>query len=217
MYPPTSSSALHQLLYQLLSHPAALQAHCILFYFLLSDNRYSPTPSAALPTAFCRDFLLPAGFVRSVEGFHALDEGDFRAAVSALTDPRLTPDFVPKTFALLGSDLPDRHTRAALVLSFWRLSGVALQSLDEAKVVAQALCDHQRRHGVAEAWRIQREWAEDDERKVLAQTILKSCFGGESRSGVSTVPLLTISPSRQPLRQARSASPPDSAHSAVHG
>lgn len=155
-----------------------MQAHCIIFYLLLADSSTSSSTSP-LPTAFARNFLLPTGFVRGVEGFHALDAADWRAAVAALTDPHLTPDFVDKTFGVL-SACPEVQERAGLVLSFWRLSGVGLSSKKEASIVLQALCDQERRFGVVEAWGMQRKWAVEEERAELATRVLASCFGGES-------------------------------------
>ncbi|ORY92593.1 nuclear pore complex assembly-domain-containing protein [Leucosporidium creatinivorum] len=176
-YPPTSTATFNSLLFSLLTSPSTLQAHCIIFYLLLADSQSLDTSSPSpLPTAFARDFLLPTGFLRGIEGFHALDAGDWRSAVSALTDPHLTPDFVPKTFGVLAT-LPPVKERAGLVLSFWRLSGVALESVEEAKLVVQALCDQERKFGVVEAWGMQRKWADEEGSKELAVQVLASCFG----------------------------------------
>lgn len=166
-------------MFSLLTSPSTLQAHSIIFYLLLADSQSLDTSSPSpLPTAFAREFLLPTGFLRGIEGFHALDAGDWRSAVSALTDPHLTPDFVPKTFGVLAT-LPPVKERAGLVLSFWRLSGVALESEEEAKIVVQALCDQERKFGVVEAWGMQRKWADEEGSKELATQVLASCFGGE--------------------------------------
>lgn len=99
--------------------------------------------------------------------------------MSALTDPHLTPDFVSKTLAVLGSNLPDKLERASLVLSFVRLNKVSLESVQDATVVVEALCDHQRKYGVTEAWAMQLKRQSVEERKQLLQRILAGCFGGE--------------------------------------
>ncbi|KAK4051186.1 hypothetical protein OIV83_003008 [Microbotryomycetes sp. JL201] len=187
VYPPPSASALNNLLFQLLSSPSSLQAHCIIFYLVLADTRLAsatrdgipsqPLGAVDLGSAFARDFLLPTGFVRGIEGFFALDSGSYKRGVQALTDPHLTPDFVAKTFKVLGSALVDAHERASLVLSFWRLSGVAIDTVDEADIVVKALCDPLRKLGASEAWQLQRKWQSDDERSKLVRTLLSTCFG----------------------------------------
>ncbi|KAK4056920.1 hypothetical protein OIO90_002170 [Microbotryomycetes sp. JL221] len=184
VYPPPSANALNQLLFKLLTSSSSLQAHCIIFYLVLADTLIgrkasSSTGTAQFGAAFARDFLLPTGFVRGIEGFFALDTGNFHKAIQALTDPHLTPDFVHKTFDLLGhSQLVNDNDRSSLVLSFWRLSGVAIDSVDEADVVVKALCDPGRKFGVTEAWQLQRKWHRDDnERARLVSTVLKACFG----------------------------------------
>ncbi|KAI5477746.1 hypothetical protein MNV49_005935 [Pseudohyphozyma bogoriensis] len=175
LYPPTSADELHSLLYNLLASPAGLlKSHCIIFYLLLAESCFTPTTT--LPAQFAREVNLPVAFTRSVEAFFALDTGAWKSGVSALTDPHLTPDFVNKTLTLL-STLPPVDERAGLVLSFWRLGGIALEGEEQAGVIIDALCDKSRRWGVGEAWRMQRAWVDEEGQERLIRRVLARCFG----------------------------------------
>lgn len=178
VYPPASAAAFNTLLFQLLTSPhGQLKSHTILFYLVLADSLHLQQ-GPALPTSFARTFLLPTGFVRGIEGFHALDSGAWRAGVAALTDPHGSPDFVNDTLQVL-STLPPVEERAGLVLSYWRLGAIPLQTVEQVGIVLDALCDQERKFGVVEAWSIQRKWADEEQRKELVLRILGRCFGGE--------------------------------------
>jgi hypothetical protein len=181
VYPPSSASALNTLLFTLLTSTShgLLKSRTIIFYLLLADSESTLTSTPSfIPTAFARDFLLPTGFVRGVEGFHACDAGAWRSGVAALTDPHLTPDFISKTLSVL-SALPPVKERAGLVLSYWRLGGIALEGKEEVGLVIDALCDQERKFGVVEAWGMQRKWGDEAERNELAVRVLAGCFGRE--------------------------------------
>ncbi|GAA5903754.1 hypothetical protein JCM6882_003406 [Rhodosporidiobolus microsporus] len=211
-YPPASHAELTALVSTLLTSPLnALTARSILFYLALSLS----TPQLALSLA--RDhLLLPAAFRLSIRAFHALDHADYERGVKLLADPRVTPDFVPRTFAVLGS-LPEPKERAQLVLSYWRLAGVRLEDhgKEEAKVVLRALCAEGRRSGANEAWVLAREWHVEEEREELAMTVLAVCFGDNPTrlplpQHLSTLLARPFTPTEDALTTSFCSSPPSS-------
>lgn len=216
-YPPTDDAEFSQLSSRLAALSASstgLTARSCLYYLSLAFS-----PSAEAAAAVAKDLLLPPAFRLSIRAFHALDSGDYRAAVRLLADPRVTPDFVPRTLAIL-STLPEPSERAELVLSYWRLARIDLAAYgkDEVKCVLKALCAPERARGVAEAWSLAREWREEGERAELAKTVLETCFGGRFESASFQSALLahfqslpqTITPA---IRSARTSPPSSSSPS----
>ncbi|GAA5870270.1 hypothetical protein JCM3774_004629 [Rhodotorula dairenensis] len=124
--------------------------------------------------------LLPLAFRLAVRALHALDTGHYPEAVAWLAHPAVTPDFVPRTIALLAT-APDQppHSRARLVLDYWTLAQIDLElySVREARYVVQALCAPDRKRGVAQAWNLARDWPRTHERPQLFTAILETCFG----------------------------------------
>ncbi|GAA5849420.1 hypothetical protein JCM8547_000441 [Rhodosporidiobolus lusitaniae] len=172
LYPPHSHNDLLALVDQLSSSPLnSLTARSCLYYLALV---FSPPLAHQLAS----DSLLPSPFRLATRAFHALDTGDYPLGVKLLADPRVTPDFIPRTFALL-DQLPPAEDRSRLVLSYWRLAGISLegQSKNEVKVVIRALCGAKRKSGVDEAWELARSWKNEDEREDLARAVLATCFG----------------------------------------
>ncbi|BGP15915.1 hypothetical protein JCM10213_003656 [Rhodosporidiobolus nylandii] len=209
-FPPTSAQSFSALVASLHAGAAStnpLTARSCLYYLALSL-------SPATASAYARDHLLPAAFRLSVRAFHALDTGNWALGVKLLADPRVTPDFVPRTFAILGS-LPPPEERAQLVLSYWRLAGIDLEQhgKDEVKVVLKALCSDGRRLGANEAWALAREWKDEDEREELANSVLATCFGDNSTgrplaSHLSTLLARPFTPAEDALTTSFCASPP---------
>ncbi|KAL8280955.1 hypothetical protein RQP46_006634 [Phenoliferia psychrophenolica] len=181
VFPPTSAAGLESLLVELLrSEDDLLTAHCIIFYLLLFLN----PPNSPIPTAFIRNVHLPVGHTRTIEGFSALDGASWHQAVSALTDPHLVgldKHLIHKTLNVL-AQCPPANERAKLVLSYWRLADVTLESEEQAHIIIDALCDHRRKLGVVEAWAMQRNWPDDEARERLARTVLLRCFGDNDTS-----------------------------------
>lgn len=189
LYPPSSPASLNSLLFQLLTAQSGqLRSNCVIFYLLLADPLAAPSQSNAI--SFARSVHLPLAFTRSVEAFYALDSHQWKAAVSALTDPHLTPDFVDKTLVVL-STLPPVDERAELVLSFVRLAGIEVKGEAQIGLVVDALCDRTRKFGVTEAWDMMRKStsvSEIDEgeesmedptiQATLLERVLLRCFGG---------------------------------------
>ncbi|GAA6027496.1 hypothetical protein JCM8097_007890 [Rhodosporidiobolus ruineniae] len=210
-YPPQSHPDLDTLVHLLTANPPnPLTARSALFYLLLD---YS-TPQLAL--AFAKDHLLPAPFRQSVMAFHALDHQDYRRGVKLLADPRVKPDFVPRTLAILDS-LPAPDERAQLVLSYWRLAGINLadHGKDEVKVVICALCGSARKAGANEAWELAREWHVEQEREELARAVLETCFGANTTGRplaqhLSTLLTRPFTAAEDALSQRFCASPPSS-------
>ncbi|GAA6007883.1 hypothetical protein JCM10207_004912 [Rhodosporidiobolus poonsookiae] len=210
-YPPTSHADLTHLVSALLTSPAnPLTAKSCLYYLALAFSPDDPSRAAAL----ARDQLLPAAFRLSVRAFHALDTCNYAEGVKLLADPRVSPDFVPRTFALLAT-CPPPSERSKLVLSYWRLAGINLddQSKDEVKVVLRALCGEGRKSGANEAWALAREWKNEEEREELARTVLETCFG-KNASGLPLAQHLAsllarpLTPTGDVLTTAFCASPP---------
>ncbi|GAA5970841.1 hypothetical protein JCM11641_004475 [Rhodosporidiobolus odoratus] len=178
-FPPSSHDQLVHLISSLHSGPASVNpntARSCLYYLALALN-----PTTA--NAYADDYLLPAPFRRSVRAFHAFDTANYAKAVKLLADPTVTPDFVPRTFAVLGS-LPPADQRAKLVLNFWRFAGINLDDhgKDQVKVVIRALCSQGRSLGVNEAWGLARDWKNEHEREELVRTVLAACFGDNPTS-----------------------------------
>ncbi|BGP24355.1 proteophosphoglycan ppg4 [Rhodotorula toruloides] len=213
-YPPTDDAELSQLSSQLAALSASstgLTARSCLYYLSLA---FPPTPGAA--AAVAKDLLLPPAFRLSIRAFHALDSEEYRAAVRLLADPRVTPDFVPRTFAIL-STLSEPSERAELVLSYRRLAKIDLAAYgkDEVKCVLKALCAPERAQGVAEAWSLAREWREEGEREELARTVLETCFGVNHTgrplgSHLSALLALPFTPSEDALATSFCSFPPTS-------
>ncbi|BGO99464.1 Proteophosphoglycan ppg4 [Rhodotorula toruloides] len=211
-YPPTDDAEFSQLSSRLAALSASstgLTARSCLYYLSLAFS-----PSAEAAAAVAKDLLLPPAFRLSIRAFHALDSGDYRAAVRLLADPRVTPDFVPRTLAIL-STLPEPSERAELVLSYWRLARIDLAAYgkDEVKCVLKALCAPERARGVAEAWSLAREWREEGERAELAKTVLETCFGDNHTghplgSHLSALLVLPFTTSEDALATSFCSSPP---------
>ncbi|BGP07760.1 hypothetical protein JCM10049v2_003600 [Rhodotorula toruloides] len=211
-YPPADDAELFQLSSRLAALSASstgLTARSCLYYVSLA---FSPSPEAA--AAVAKDLLLPPAFRLSVRAFHALDSGEYCTAVRLLADPRVTPDFVPRTLAIL-TTLPEPSERAELVLSYWRLARIDLAAYgkDEVKCVLRALCAPERARGVAEAWSLAREWREEGEREELAGTVLETCFGDNHAghplgSHLSALLALPFTPSEDALATSFCSSPP---------
>ncbi|KAK4701013.1 hypothetical protein P7C70_g5225, partial [Phenoliferia sp. Uapishka_3] len=176
LFPPPSATALESLLFQVLDSGNLLTAHCVVAYLLFF---HSHTPADTRPAAFIRKVHLPVGHTRTIEGFYALDTGAWKAGVAALTNPHivdLDDTLIDKTLKILSLLAPEED-RAKLVLAYWRLGGVELKGEEQAGIIIDALCESKRKIGVAEAWAMQRNWADEEGKVRLTLRVLTRCFG----------------------------------------
>ncbi|TNY23444.1 hypothetical protein DMC30DRAFT_444338 [Rhodotorula diobovata] len=184
-------------------------ARSCLYYLALALSG----PSLARDLAL--DLVLPVPFRLATKALFLLDSGHHRLALRLLADPRVQPDFVPRTFAVLAATPHDPRDRADLVLSYWRLARIDLvqHSSAECRHVLRALCAPERPRGVHEAWQLARTWHVEGERDGLAATILETCFGA-NHSGLplsahlSALMVVPFLPSEDRLANTFCASPP---------
>ncbi|BGP39744.1 hypothetical protein JCM10449v2_003695 [Rhodotorula kratochvilovae] len=208
-FPPATHSDLEHLVARLSTASGALVARSCLYYLALALS------GSQLAAALARDLLLPLAFRLATRAFYALDTADYRTAVRLLADPRVEPDFVPRTLAVLASVPEPASDRAELVLSYWRLARIDLarHGKDEAKHVLRALCAPERAHGVAEAWDLARNWHVEAERDELARSVLATCFGDNHTrrplaTHLSALMLLPFTPAEDALSTSFCALPP---------
>lgn len=174
VYPPESIEQLRHLLSSVLESTASsMTTNCVIMYLLTVSKQEEQVQ------AFVRRAFLPKGYQIAIQGFAALDSGDWNDAVANLTDSRLTPDFVNKTLRLLGHSAP-ADQKSSLVLRYWQLAGVPLESIRDLSIVLKAFADSKVTFGVERALALIRAWPSEDERAVLLGQFLSACFGGQS-------------------------------------
>ncbi|GAA5956375.1 hypothetical protein JCM8115_001702 [Rhodotorula mucilaginosa] len=185
LYPPASESDLESLVAHLdaLAAPdqaAPLVAKSCLYYLALALNADQDEEEAAEAHNYAEnELLLPLPFRLAVRALVALDAGQHHLAVRWLAHPAVTPDFVPRTIAVLATVPEPAEDRAALVLDYYRLARLDLElySVREAQYIVEALCAPERKRGVAQAWNLARDWPREHERPQLWTAILETCFG----------------------------------------
>lgn len=187
LYPPASESDLESLVAHLdaLAAPdqaAPLVAKSCLYYLALALNADQDEEEAAEAHNYAEnELLLPLPFRLAVRALVALDAGQHHLAVRWLAHPAVTPDFVPRTIAVLATVPEPAEDRAALVLDYYRLARLDLElySVREAQYIVEALCAPERKRGVAQAWNLARDWPREHERPQLWTAILETCFGSK--------------------------------------
>ena len=186
-YPPASESDLESLVAHLdaLAAPdqsAPLVAKSCLYYLALALNADTDTEEAAAHDYAETELLLPLPFRLAVRALVALDSGRHHLAVRWLAHPAVTPDFVPRTLAVLATVPEPAEDRAALVLDYYRLARLDLElySVREAQYIVEALCAPERKRGVTQAWNLARDWPREQERPQLWTAILETCFGSKA-------------------------------------
>ncbi|GAA5821741.1 hypothetical protein JCM3770_003158 [Rhodotorula araucariae] len=210
-FPPTSHPDLALVVARLAaaSHSGQLVARSCLYYLALVFS--GPTTANAL----ARHLVLPAAFRLATRALHALDTANYRHALRLVADPRVDPDFVPRTLAVLATVPEPASDRAELVLSYWRLARIDLSryAKDDLKHVLRALCAPERPRGVQEAWTLARDWHIDADRDDLARTVLATCFGDNHTgrplaSHLSALMVLPLTPTEDVLATSFCALPP---------
>ncbi|GAA6018989.1 hypothetical protein JCM8202_000632 [Rhodotorula sphaerocarpa] len=185
-WPPASQVDLDALV-QLLDRraqsdqPAPLVARSCLYYLALACSKWQEEVEA-LQRAHDHAqsvLLLPLPFRLAVRALHALDAGHYHDALDLLVHPAVTPDFVPRTVALLATRPEPARDRSRLVLDYWTLArlDLARYSVTEAAHIVRALCAPDRKRGVAQAWELARDWHVPAERPLLWTAVLETCFG----------------------------------------
>lgn len=187
LYPPATESDLDRLVAQLdaLAAPdqsAPLVAKSCLYYLALALSGDSEEDEDAAHDYAENELLLPLPFRLAVRALVALDSGHHHLAVRWLAHPAVTPDFVPRTIAVLATVPEPAEHRAGLVLDYYRLARLDLElySVREAQYIVEALCAPERKRGVAQAWNLAREWPREHERPQLWTAILETCFGSKA-------------------------------------
>ncbi|KNZ62202.1 hypothetical protein VP01_12g3 [Puccinia sorghi] len=165
LFPPTHPSRLRHLLDSIEAcHFDLLKKNCLVYY-LLKEYRDSRE------TRFAIDRLIPSHFSRGLDGLWALDHSQWQAAIRSMSDPSVTPDFLPEIIRTLATQPPVK-LRSHFLMRFYQLIQPSLD-LTSIEFVLRAMCINS---NLRAAWALQRSYNRPHRDKLL-RIIFETCFG----------------------------------------
>ncbi|KAL1914574.1 uncharacterized protein VTP21DRAFT_8199 [Calcarisporiella thermophila] len=144
VYPPRDINQLQHLVRAVFKCDLdSLKKHCIVYY-LLRDTRIN-----ARASTYASKYLIPWYFCRLMDGYWALDQGEFEEAVRALADPAVEPDWSNEIARILVRFAPPR-----VALRYLKLAQPTMTSREDVEMWMEVLikCDildaflYQRKH-----------------------------------------------------------------------
>lgn len=165
IFPPSHPSRLRQLLDSIDACSFDLLKKNCLVYYLLKE--YADGREAR----FAIDRLIPSHFTRGLDGLWALDHSQWQAAIRSMSDPTVTPDFLPEIIQTLATQPPPK-VRSTYLMRFYQLTQPSL-GLSSVKLVLRAMCTNCH---LRSAWNLQRSYGQP-EREQLLRLIFETCFG----------------------------------------
>ncbi|KAA1138686.1 hypothetical protein PGTUg99_034576 [Puccinia graminis f. sp. tritici] len=165
LFPPPHPSRLRQLLDSIDACSFdLLKKNCLVYYLLkeYGDGREN---------RFAIDRLIPSHFSRGLDGLWALDHSQWQSAIRSMSDPTVTPDFLPEIIRTLATQ-PPLYLRSDYVMRFYQLTQPSLD-LPSIEFVLRAMCINS---NLRSAWALQRSYGRP-ERDRLLRILFETCFG----------------------------------------
>ncbi|WAQ81833.1 hypothetical protein PtA15_2A145 [Puccinia triticina] len=165
LFPPSHPSRLRHLLDSIDACDFdLLKKNCLVYYLLkeYGDGREN---------RFAIDRIIPSHFTRGLDGIWALDHSQWQAAIRWMSDPTVTPDFLPEIIRTLATQ-PPLKLRSDYVMRFYLLTQPSLD-LPSIEFVLRAMCIN---CNLRSAWALQRSYGRP-ERDRLLRIIFETCFG----------------------------------------
>ncbi|PLW46680.1 hypothetical protein PCASD_03641 [Puccinia coronata f. sp. avenae] len=165
LFPPPHPSRLRQLLDSIEACSFdILKKNCLVYYLLKEycDGR---------ETRFAIDRLIPSHFSRGLDGLWALDHSQWKLAIRCMSDPSVTPDFLPEIIRTLATQ-PPLKVRSCHLMRFYQLTQPLLD-LKSIEFILSAMCINS---NLRSAWALQRSY-DGLERERLLMIIYETCFG----------------------------------------